>query len=183
MKTAVRRAEVDASQIVVVIPAFDEAGAVGGVVSGLLSRGLARVRVVDNGSTDGTGDVARAAGAEVVREARRGYGQACFTGCLDLPEDCEWILFCDADGSDDLDSIPLLIERAGEFDFVLGNRRASEAGRRHMTPVQDFGNWLATFLLRVVFGAEFHDLGPMRLIRRSSYEASGDEGSRVRMDG
>jgi hypothetical protein len=170
-ESELRRLEAAAPRIIVVIPAFDEVGSVGRVVGGLIARGIPRVRVVDNGSSDGTGDVARAAGAEVVAEPRRGYGQACFTGCRDLPEDCEWILFCDADGSDDLDSIPRLIERAGEFDFVLGNRRASEAGRRHMTAVQNFGNWLATFLLRVLFGAAFHDLGPMRLIRRSIYEA------------
>ncbi len=165
------RSELDASKLIVVIPAFNEEGAVGGVVDGLLARGFTRVRVVDNGSTDGTGEVARAAGAEVIEEPRRGYGQACFTGCVDLPEDCDWILFCDADGSDDLDSIPRLVERAEKFDFVLGNRRATEAGRRHMTAVQNFGNWLATFLLRVLFGAAFHDLGPMRLIRRTTYEA------------
>ncbi len=157
--------------MIVVIPACDEAGSVGVVVKRLLDRGLTRVRVVDNGSSDGTGDVARAAGAEVIAEPRRGYGQACFTGCRHLPDDCEWILFCDADGSDDLDSIPQLVEQAEEFDFVLGNRRATEAGRLHMTTVQDFGNWLATYLLKVLFGAAFHDLGPMRLIRRSTYEA------------
>ncbi len=165
------RSEMDFSNVVVVIPAFDEAGSVGRVVEGLIARGLSRVRVVDNGSSDGTGNVARLAGAEVVVEPRPGYGRACFTGCRDLPGDCEWILFCDADGSDDLDSIPKLVERAGEFDFVLGNRRATVAGRASMTKVQDFGNWLATFLLRGLFGADFHDLGPMRLIRRSTYEA------------
>ncbi len=157
--------------VVVVIPAFNEAGSIAEVVHGLIARGLSRVRVVDNGSTDATAEVARNAGAEVISEPRRGYGQACFTGCLNLPEDCEWILFCDADGSDDLGSIHRLFEAADPADFVLGDRRSTEAGRRHMTPAQRFGNWLAPWLLHALFRVRFHDLGPMRLIRRASYES------------
>lgn len=161
----------EAATPIAVIPAFNEAESVGAVVRGLIARGITRIRVVDNGSTDATAQVARASGAEVISEPRRGYGQACFTGCLDLPDDCEWILFCDADGSDDLASIPQLIERADSADFVLGDRRATEGGRRHMTAAQRFGNWLAPFLLHLLFRVRFHDLGPMRLIRRSAYES------------
>lgn len=160
---------IDPARVTAVIPAFNEAEAVAAVVRGLLARGIGRVRVVDNGSTDATAAVARAAGAEVVAEPRRGYGQACFTGAADL--DAEWILFCDADGSDDLDSIPRLLAAAADHDLVLGDRRATPAGRAAMTPVQNFGNGLATLLLRGMFGARFRDLGPMRLIRRSAYEA------------
>lgn len=160
---------IDPARVTAVIPAFNEAAAIAPVVRGLLARGIGRVRVVDNGSTDDTAAVARAAGAEVTAEPRRGYGRACFTGAADL--DAEWILFCDADGSDDLDSIPRLLAAAPDHDLVLGDRRATPAGRAAMTPVQNFGNWLATFLLRVMFGARFRDLGPMRLIRRSAYEA------------
>ncbi|MGC1480409.1 MAG: glycosyltransferase [Chthoniobacterales bacterium] len=161
----------DTDKLVAVIPAFNESESVGAVVEGLLQRGITHVRVVDNASTDATARVARVAGAEVISEPTMGYGQACFTGCLDLPPSCEWILFCDADGSDDLDSIPRLLERSVDADFVLGDRRATAEGRQHMTPVQNFGNWLAPSLLNLLFGVRFHDLGPLRLIRRSAYEA------------
>ena len=62
--------------IVAVIPALDEEGSIGHVVTGI-GRHVARVVVVDNGSRDRTPEVARGAGAEVVREPRRGYGSAC----------------------------------------------------------------------------------------------------------
>jgi len=140
-------------------------------VRGLVARGFERVRVADNGSTDRTAALAREAGAEVISEPRRGYGQACFTACEDLPDEVEWILFCDADGSDDLDAIPRLIEAADERDLVIGNRRATPEGRAAMAPAQRFGNWLAPALLALLYGRHYSDLGPLRLVRRGAYEA------------
>lgn len=160
---------IDRSSIVAVIPAFNEVASIGEVVSGLVALGI-RVRVVDNGSDDGTAGVARAAGADVIAEPRRGYGQACHSGCEDLPANCDWILFCDADGSDDLASVLRLVESAREFDFVLGNRRATASGLAALTPVQNFGNAFAGAMLRLLVGHRFHDLGPLRLIRRETYE-------------
>jgi len=159
--------------ILAVIPARNEEGNVATVVAGLFERGIGRVRVVDNGSTDHTAEVARGTGAEVLSEPRAGYGQACWTGTQDLPDDVHWILFCDADGSDDLDAIPAFLEAAEEKDFVLGNRMATAEGRAVMSPAQRFGNWLAPALLWLIFGKRFRDLGPMRLIRREAYEAVG----------
>jgi glycosyltransferase involved in cell wall biosynthesis len=113
------------SSIQVIIPALDEETTVATVVETLRALGLTRIRVVDNGSTDATVARARAAGAEVIEEPRRGYGQACWTGAQDLTPDVEWLLFCDADGSDDPRDVARLLAEAGAgADFVLGDRRA-----------------------------------------------------------
>ncbi len=158
----------------VIIPALDEAETIGGVVSALRAQGLTRIRVVDNGSSDATAQVAREAGAEVLAEPRRGYGQACWTGYQQLDKAVEWVLFADADGSDDLRDVARLIAAARDgADFVLGDRRARPEGRAVMTPVQHFGNGLATTLMRLGWGQRYGDLGPLRLIRRAVLERIG----------
>jgi glycosyltransferase involved in cell wall biosynthesis len=162
----------DLSRVGVVIPALNEALALPGVLEGLRQQGLTRIRVVDNGSTDDTAAVAAASGAEVVVEPRRGYGQACWTGLQNLPAEVEWILFCDADGSDDLDKLPDFVEameKAGA-DFILGDRRGTAESAATLTLPQRWGNALATALIRLGWGHRYHDLGPMRLVRRSALE-------------
>lgn len=159
------------ASIQVIIPALDEEETIGGVVQALLALGLTRLRVMDNGSQDKTAEVARQAGAEVRLEPKAGYGQACWTGYQDLDDEVEWVLFCDADGSDDLADVKRMIAAAGAgADFVLGDRRAKPEGRAVMTPVQHFGNGLATTLIRWGWGQKYGDLGPLRLIRRSLLE-------------
>lgn len=162
------------ASIQVIIPALNEEASIGAVVAGLRGLGLERVRVVDNGSTDATVERARAAGAEVITEPRRGYGQACWTGAERLPDEVEWLLFCDADGSDDLRDVERLrAEAAAGADFVLGDRRARPEARAVMTPVQSFGNALSVALIRLGWGQHYRDLGPLRLVRRSLYERIG----------
>jgi len=162
------------SSIQVIIPALDEETTIAAVVATLRALGLTRIRVVDNGSTDATVARARAAGAEVRVEPRRGYGQACWTGAQDLAPEVEWLLFCDADGSDDpRDVARLLAEAEAGADFVLGDRRARPEARAVMTPVQNFGNALAVALIRLGWGQQYRDLGPLRLIRRALYERIG----------
>jgi len=157
--------------IQVIIPALDEEETIGGVVSSLQEQGLTRIRVVDNGSVDRTAEVASQAGAEVLTEPVRGYGRACWEGYRQLDPTVEWVLFCDADGSDDLADVARLIAEAKQGgDFVLGNRRASAAARGAMTPVQQFGNGLATTLINLGWRQNYGDLGPLRLIRRSLLE-------------
>jgi glycosyltransferase involved in cell wall biosynthesis len=162
---------VSPEQILVIIPALNEAEALPGVIRELQSQGLTQIRVVDNGSTDQTVAIATAAGAEVISETRRGYGQACWTGSQDLPDGIKWLLFCDADGSDDLSILPEVLRAGDEVPFVLADRRATAASRAQLTPVQNFGNWLASTLIRIGWGAKFHDLGPLRMIRRDVYHA------------
>jgi hypothetical protein len=158
-------------RMVVVIPALNEQASLPGVITRLRELGLNRIRVVDNGSRDHTAEVARRCGAEVVSEPRQGYGQACWTGCENLPPEVEWILFCNADGSDDIGRVPeLLAATDGGAAFILGARCADDDGKDHLTAPQRFGNRLATGLIRLLWGANYADLGPLRLISRRAFE-------------
>jgi len=153
-----------------IIPAKDEAEAIAPVIQNLRRTGLTCILVIDNGSSDSTTAIARQAGADVIHEARPGYGQACWQGLQNLDTDTDWILFCDADGSDDLSQLPRFFQLRSQYDFILGDRRATPSGRRALTPVQNFGNWLSTRLIDLGWGHPYNDLGPLRLIRRDALE-------------
>lgn len=157
--------------VIVVIPALNEETSLPFVLDRLRAQTLKQVRVVDNGSRDRTSEVARGCGAEVICEPRRGYGQACWTGCQNLPANAQWILFCNADGSDDLERIAdmLAITERG-VEFVLGTRGAAEDGKVYLTASQRFGNKLAVVLIRLLWGTQYNDLGPLRLISRPAFE-------------
>ncbi len=124
--------------------------------------------VADNGSTDRTAAVAAAGGATVVGEPRRGYGRACLAALARLARDPpDVVVFLDGDQSDDPADLPALLAPilAGTADLVVGSRTLGEREPGALAPVQVFGNRLATFLLRLLFGARFSDLGPFRAIR------------------
>lgn len=158
-------------QTLVIIPALNEEASIPGVLSTLRAWPLAGVRVVDNGSTDNTVAIAESKGVEVVKESVPGYGSACWTGMQNLPEGIEWILFCDADGCDDLWELAPFFEAASsDCDLVLGNRNSLPESRRSLTWPQRFGNALAGWLIWIRWGTRFGDLGPLRLIRRTSLE-------------
>ena len=159
-----------------VIPALDEAESIGAVLDSL-PLGLLRRRVVcDNGSRDGTADVARAHGALVVSERRRGYGSACLRALAALREDPpDAVLFLDADGSDDPADLPslLLPIAEGRADLVIGSRALGEREPGALTPQARFGNALATALIRAFYGARWTDLGPFRAVRWEALERLG----------
>ncbi|MEM8642493.1 MAG: glycosyltransferase family 2 protein [Cyanobacteria bacterium P01_G01_bin.54] len=159
-----------AATIGVVIPARNEAATIATVVQALRAQGLTQIWVVDNGSDDHTAEIAAQARATVIHEPQPGYGQACWQGIQHLPESIQWLLFCDADGSDDLAALPQLLNYCESADLILGDRRATATGRRSLTPVQNFGNGLATTLIRWGWGQPYHDLGPLRLIRRTALD-------------
>jgi glycosyltransferase involved in cell wall biosynthesis len=154
----------------VVIPALNEEATIADVVRNLRRLGFKRIRVIDNGSSDITGQRARAAGAEVLDEPQSGYAQACQRGLENIPHGVAWILFCDADGSDDLDDVDLTIAVAEDADLILGNRFATKAGREAMTGVQRFENRLVSKLIECAWGFRFADFGPLRLIRRQALD-------------
>ncbi len=155
-------------EILVLIPALNEAGSIADVIGRLSQLGCSNVRVVDNGSVDGTADLARQAGASVVREPVAGYGMACWRGLQDLPESIRWILFCDADGCDDLEALPLFLDAARNgADLVLADRLSRFSSAEKLTLPQRFGNRLAVVLIKLIWGARFNDLGPMRLVSRA----------------
>ncbi len=136
---------------------------------------LERVVVCDNGSTDRS--LAAASGrarVEVVHESRRGYGSACLAGLahLRLTGPPEVVVFLDGDYSDHPDELPSLlapIER-GDADLVLGSRRLGRAEPGALLPQARFGNALATFLIRLMTGHRYTDLGPFRAIRWDALE-------------
>jgi glycosyltransferase involved in cell wall biosynthesis len=157
-------------RIAAVIPALNEAPSIARVVEGLRGQALlatSDVIVVDNGSTDGTGEIARRAGARVVREERRGYGHACLAGVLAARE-AEVIVLLDGDAADDPDDLPRVLEPLlrGEADLVVGSRALGSRVRGSMTWQQIVGNHLAAFLMRAIYGVRVSDVGPFRTIRR-----------------
>lgn len=161
------------AKITVIIPAINEAGAIGHVLDDL-PKSATEVIVVDNGSSDNTAAVAKKHGALVLNESRRGYGYACMRAlkhiksrALKHPEQTpEIIVFLDGDYSDYPEYLDALVAPIEEknMDLVIGARdsKLMEAGA--MTPPQRFGNWLATWLMRHLFGARYTDLGPFRAI-------------------
>ena len=124
-----------------IIPALNEAESIGLVLNRLPNGLFSQIIVVDNGSDDGTSEVASAAGAAVVREPRRGYGQACLAGLAHLTPNVHAVAFMDADLSDDPADLEQLIRLFvdGEWDMIIGSRvlGTSEAGA--LTPLQRFG--------------------------------------------
>jgi len=155
-------------RIYVIIPAFNEAPSIGSVISEIPAL-VEEIIVVSNGSTDATEAVARAAGATALREEKRGYGYACLTGIAYLdgksaPSDI--VVFLDGDHSDFPEELLKVIDPivTRGYDLVIGARRKALREKHSMTPQQVFGNGLATFLMRLFFGATFTDLGPFRAI-------------------
>jgi|SRR5680860_10737 len=155
--------------IKVIIPAFNEADSIAEVVKELPDS-VSEVIVVNNNSSDSTSENALSAGATVLTEERKGYGYACLKGMEYVARQSkapDIIVFIDGDYSDypeELDKVVAPILYDGK-DFVIGARvkRLREEGS--MTPQQIFGNWLATALMKLFFGATFTDLGPFRAIR------------------
>ena len=137
---------------------------------------MREIVVADNGSRDGTARVALAAGATVVSEPHRGYGAACLAGLARLRSDPpDAVAFLDADGSDYTSELPRLLEPLAEdrADLVIGSRVRGECEPGALTPVQRFGNQLATALLAVGSAVRFTDLGPFRAIRWAALERLG----------
>ena len=152
-------------RIGVIIPALNEEGAIGKVIEAVPDW-VDYIVVADNGSRDQTSEVARNSGARVVREDERGYGAACLAGLQALPSS-DIIVFLDGDYSDYPEDMEELIAPilTGGADMVIGSRGLGGAERGSLTPQQGFGNWLATRLIRLLWGARFSDLGPFRAIR------------------
>ena len=158
-------------RISVIIPAHNEEASIALVLQKLDENLVGEVIVVDNDSSDQTAAVARAQGARVVFEPGRGYGRACLAGMAEL-SDPDVVAFLDADYSDFPERLDEVVKpiAAGEADFVIGSRVLGNAEKGSLTPVQRYGNWLATTLLNALFKTRYTDLGPFRAIRRSSLD-------------
>jgi glycosyltransferase involved in cell wall biosynthesis len=162
------------AKITVIIPAINEAEAIGLVLKDI-PKTASEVIVVDNGSKDNTVAVAQNHGAIVLQEPRRGYGYACMHALVYLqhralknPEQKpQIVVFLDGDYSDFPEYLDALTGpiQTQNMDLVIGARVPELMEPGAMTLPQRFGNGLATWLMRHLFGARYTDLGPFRAIR------------------
>ena len=151
-------------KIEVVIPALNEENAIGNVLQDIPDF-VDQVIVGDNGSSDQTVERAREAGASVVIENERGYGAACLKA-LELTDPNSIIVFLDGDYSDYPQEMTQLIDPilAHKAKMVIGSRVTGTSQRGSLTPQQKFGNALACWLINLIWGMKFSDLGPFRAI-------------------
>lgn len=157
------------ADIKVIIPAVNEGDSIGKVVSEL-PKSVSEIIVVNNGSEDDTVENAKKAGATVLTENQRGYGFACLKGLDYIDKQSKHphiVVFIDGDYSDYPEELEQVVAPIleNDVDFVVGARKKSLREPGSMTPQQVFGNQLATFLMRLFFGAKFTDLGPFRAIK------------------
>ena len=157
-------------KVAVIIPAYNEEKSVGKVVEAIPKALVSEVIVVNNASSDNTVAVAKKAGAIVLDQPKRGYGHACLMGIAhlaQLPEKPEIVVFLDGDFSDYPEEMPLVLQPIIDegMDLVIGSRAIGIREKGSMTPQQVFGNWLATTLIKLIYGVRFTDLGPFRAIR------------------
>lgn len=153
-----------------IIPAYNEEASVGKVVTDI-PRDLVRdIIVANNNSSDSTKAVALAAGAIVVDQPISGYGNACLKGMEYVAKNetaPDILVYLDGDYSDHPDELPQVVNPIinGEADMVIGSRAMGKLEKGAMMPQQIFGNWLATSLIKLIYGYQFTDLGPFRAVR------------------
>jgi len=155
--------------IKVIIPAHNEQDSIANVINDIPNI-VDETIVISNNSNDNTEINAKKAGATVLSEPKKGYGYACLKGIdyiSKLEQKPKIIVFLDGDYSDYPEQLteilaPILKD---DIDFVIGARVEKLRETGSMTPQQIFGNWLATFLMKLFYGANFSDLGPFRAIK------------------
>lgn len=155
--------------IKVIIPAYNEQNSIAKVINDI-PKIVDEVIVINNNSSDNTEINARKAGATVLIERRKGYGYACLKGMDYIAKQKtkpEIVVFLDGDYSDYPEQLTAIINPIikENIDFVIGSRVKELREDGAMTPQQIFGNWLATSLMKLFFGAKFTDLGPFRAIK------------------
>lgn len=164
-----------APSVDVVIPAFNEETSLPLVLASIPRPPVRRVVVADNASTDRTAEVARQGGAEVVTEARPGYGSACLRALAHLRDHRPpaIVVFLDADFSDRPEELPRLLEpiRAGRAELVIGSRTRGEAEAGALLPQARAGNFIACRLIGWLYGYRYTDLGPFRAITWTALES------------
>ena len=157
--------------VAVIIPALNEERAIAQVVAGIRRNLVDTIVVVDNGSTDGTGRIARDAGAIVVEQRERGYGAALMAGVAAMPS-AEIYVFMDGDASDVTDQLGEMLRmvHAGEAQLVLGVREgAVESGS--LLWHQQLGNRLVTWMISRISRRKLRDLPSLKVIDGDTYRS------------
>lgn len=159
----------------VIIPVFNERDSLPLVVGDIPKDAVSEIVVVDNASTDGTDLVAQNLPVRLVTEPRRGYGSACLAGVAALASDPpDVIVFLDGDYSDHPEEMRELLKAvAAGADLVIGSRLLGRREPGALLPQARFGNLLACFLIRLLYGHRYTDLGPFRAIRWDAYQRLG----------
>lgn len=157
-------------KVVVIIPAYNEENAIAKVINDIPAGLVDEIIVVNNNSNDATDINAQNAGATVLHEKRPGYGFACLKGIEYIKQvkpSADIVVFIDADYSDHPEEMPMLLNPIinDGVDLVIGSRALGKKEKGSMTPQQVFGNWLATWLLKIIYKVHYTDLGPFRAIR------------------
>lgn len=155
--------------IKVIIPAYNEEKSIIKVIQDIPSI-VDEIIIVDNNSSDQTAKNAQEAGAKVLTEIKKGYGNACLKGISYVKSQThqtDIIVFLDGDFSDYPEELTKLIAPIinDNIDFVIGARVSKFREKGSMTRPQIFGNWLATTLMSILFNSKFTDLGPFRAIK------------------
>ncbi len=156
-------------QIKVIIPAVNEEDSISKVIAEIPNI-VSEIIVVNNNSTDNTAQVAKKSGATVLLEQNKGYGYACLKGLEYIANQetlPDIVVFLDGDYSDYPQEMINILDPIlkKDIDFVVGARVSEYREKGSMTFPQRFGNWLATFLMRILFKSTFTDLGPFRAIK------------------
>ena len=164
----------DLARVAVVIPAWNEAEAIGPVVAEVLRQGVGQVIVADGGSTDGTPGMARSAGATVL-DAGRGYGRACAAGAAAARPGCDVIAYMDGDGADCADQLPRLAGPVlgGAQDFVIASRTRGVRAPGSMNWHQVVAGAVAGRLMGALYGVRYTDMCAFRVIRRDALAGLG----------
>lgn len=160
--------------VAVIIPALNEAQSIGKVIDSIPASLSETIIVVDNGSTDGTGEIARQKGAIVIREERRGYGSACLSGIGEADNySPDILIFIDADSSDDPDDLERVLEELlkKDLDMVIGSRTRGDNEPGALPFHARLGNNFVTWILFLRYGVRFTDLGPLRAIRTEALKS------------
>ena len=156
-------------RVALIIPTLNEEEAIGVVLAAVPRDMVDQVIVADSGSADRTVEQARAGGARIVTETRRGYGRACRAGA-EAAGDCDILMFLDGDGSDRPELIPALLAPIveGGYDFVIGSRTRGRRERGSMSAHQVFAGYAAGLALRLLYGVRYTDMCPFRAIWREA---------------
>lgn len=160
-------------KLAIVIPTLNEEDALRQLLPEIPPDIAEWIIVVDNGSSDHTANIARAAGAIVISEPIRGYGRACFAGLqAALRRGAEIIAFMDGDGSDDPADLPMLLAPivSGDADLTIGSRVSARSEKDAQPPQAKIGNWLVSRLLMLFYHIPLHDIGSFRIIRGESLQ-------------
>lgn len=161
------------NKIVVIIPAYNEENSIAKVIHDLPAKLVTEIIVVDNNSTDNTSNKAKRAGATVLFQQLKGYGNACLTGIeylKNMKTPPAIVVFIDGDYSDYPEQLPVVIKPIIEedYDMVIGSRNLGLKAKGSMMPQQVLGNKMATTLMKWLYKTNYTDLGPFRAIKYKS---------------